>query len=106
MKLLLAALAVTFAIAVTASVFAIWPAVADAPWEDGTPVAVIDGTESVRCEGALSLRASVIAVGEYSEGARVGGLQELGEPLVGNPGGLRDYDAQLAKAEREIDRYC
>ena len=34
MKLLLAALAVTFAIAVTASVFAIWPAVADAPWED------------------------------------------------------------------------
>ena len=39
MKLLLAALAITFAIAVTASVFAIWPAVADAPWEESaTPV--------------------------------------------------------------------
>lgn len=34
MKILLAALAVTFAIAVTASVFAVWPVVADAPWED------------------------------------------------------------------------
>ena len=41
MRLLLAALAVTFAIAVTASVFAIWPAVADAPWEDETPTPVI-----------------------------------------------------------------
>ena len=109
MKLLLAALAVTFAIAVVASVFAIWPAVADAPWEDA-PAVVDDGTDVVRCDGALSLRASVIAAGEYSEGARVGGLPSLptlrGEPLVGNPGGLRDYDAQLAKAEREIARYC
>ena len=36
MKFLLAALAATSIIAVTASVFAIWPAVADAPWEDET----------------------------------------------------------------------
>ena len=41
MKLLLAALAVTFTIAVTAAVFAIWPAVADAPWEDEMPTPVI-----------------------------------------------------------------
>ena len=34
MRLLLAALAITFAIAVTASVFAVWASVADAPWED------------------------------------------------------------------------
>ena len=41
MKLLLAALFVTFVIAVTASVFAIWPAVADAPWEDKIPTPII-----------------------------------------------------------------
>ncbi len=34
MKLMLTALVATFAVAVTASVFAIWPVVADAPWED------------------------------------------------------------------------
>ena len=38
MKLLLAALVATFTIAVVAAVFAIWPAVADAPWEDETVV--------------------------------------------------------------------
>ena len=41
MRLLLAALFVTFAIAVTASVFAIWPAVADAPWEDEIPTPIV-----------------------------------------------------------------
>lgn len=34
MRLLIAALVFTLAIAVTASVFAIWPVVGDAPWED------------------------------------------------------------------------
>jgi F0F1-type ATP synthase membrane subunit b/b' len=34
MKLQLAAILATFAIVVTVAVFAIWPAVGDAPWED------------------------------------------------------------------------
>ena len=34
MRLLISALVLTLAVAVTASVFAIWPVVADAPWED------------------------------------------------------------------------
>ncbi len=34
MRFLIAALVIIFAVAVTASVFAIWPVVADAPWED------------------------------------------------------------------------
>ena len=59
MKLLLAALAVTFTIAVTASVFAIWPVVTDAPWEDEivipTPV-VQDQGEVLLCEAAIRLR--------------------------------------------------
>ena len=88
MKLLLAALAVTFAVAVTASVFAIWPAVADAPWEDEAPGATepVDRTRELRCEGALRLREQTMAqAGEWSDTR------------------LRGY---LADAEREIDRYC
>ena len=91
MKLLLAALFVTFVIAVTASVFAIWPAVADAPWEDEvpTPVVVSDDTDAIRCEAALGLRSSLVLAGR---------------PLGGFF--LRDYEADLANAEREIQRYC
>ena len=85
---------------------AIVPAVANAPWEDEVPVVGEDGTNVVRCDGALSLRASVIAAGEYSMGARAGSIQVIGEPLAGNTGGLRDYAVQLAKADREINRYC
>ena len=81
-------------IAVTASVFAIWPAVADAPWEN-EPV-VVEST--VRCEGALDFRVSIIDAGEYSSGLAIGRAQ--------NADGVRDYDTQLAKAENEIRRYC
>ena len=107
---MLAALAVTFAIAIIAAVFAIWPAVTDAPWEDDAPAAADDGNDAIRCEGALSLRASVIAAGQYSSsisGSPRGRVPRIGDDaLPGNPGGLRDYDAQLDKADREIDRYC
>ena len=79
----------TFVIAVTASVFAIWPAVADAPWEDEvpTPVVVSDDTDAIRCEGALRFRDSTVQTGKVG--------------LGGNT-----YDEQLANAEREIQRYC
>jgi hypothetical protein len=52
MRLLVAALVLTFAVAVTASVFAIWPVVADAPWEQAAaaqPIVVRQPTPS-RCE--------------------------------------------------------
>ena len=39
-RLLIASLYLTLAVAITASVFAIWPVVADAPWEDSAPVVV------------------------------------------------------------------
>ena len=49
---MLAALVVTGAIAIAAAVFAIWPVVADAPWEDEivvpTPVPVVRQTECER----------------------------------------------------------
>ena len=55
MRLLLAALAITFAIAVTASVFAIWPVVGDALSENEAPAIVDDGTDAIRCQGGLGL---------------------------------------------------
>ena len=91
------------AIAIVAAVFAIWPVVTDAPWEESAPAVVDDGTDDVRCEGALSLRASVIEAGRENPGGGFGrGFGE--EPS--NPGGLRDYEEQLAKAENEINSYC
>ena len=88
MRLLVAALLLTVAVAVGASVFAIWASVADAPWEDEVPVATepVDRTRELRCEGALRLREQTMAqAGEWSDTR------------------LRGY---LADAEREIDRYC
>lgn len=99
MKLQLAALILTLAVAATAAVFAIWPVVAHAPWEgQGTT-----STEAMRCEGALTFRDAVIAAGQYSPGYS----SSLGSgPVQGNPSGLPDYAAELSKAEREINSYC
>ena len=56
MRPMLAALVATAAIAIVAAVFAIWPAVGDAPWEDETPtpVPVVRQTE---CERLTELAA-------------------------------------------------
>ena len=91
MKLLLAAPAVTFAVAVTASVFAIWPAVGTAPWEDDPePVVIEDEIDLVRCEAALSLRESATLALASTETSR-----------TRNP-----IQSQISTAEAEIDRYC
>ena len=88
MRALIAALIFTLAIAVTASVFAIWPVVADAPWE--TDVVVVDDRiesarrlREIRCEGALSYRNDIIISDDF-----------------------RLVSRHLAEAEAEIDRYC
>ena len=89
MKLQLAALIATAVIAVIAAVFAIWPALGDAPWEDEvpTPVVLSDDTDAIRCEGALGFRNSTVQTGKVGLGGDT-------------------YDEQLANAEREIERYC
>ncbi len=58
MRLQLAALIATSVIAIVAAVFAIWPAVADAPWEDSEQPApvVVDPTTEIRCQAGLDLR--------------------------------------------------
>ena len=50
MRLMLAALVATSVIAIVAAVFAIWPVVADAPWESDDPVVVVQPTVEQRSE--------------------------------------------------------
>ena len=99
MRPLVAALIVTFAIAVTASVFAIWPVVADAPWEEDTTAPVVeDRRYEIRCEGALRFRITIIEAGRFE--------REIFEGAGHNLDGVVNYEFQLANAEREIIRYC
>ena len=91
MNLLVVGLILSLTLAVTASVFAIWPVVADAPWESNTEIIVTESSNDVRCEAALDLREMLITQGELSRG---------------NPAGVRDYDLQLIKAVIEIDQLC
>ena len=80
--------------------FAIWPVVADAPWEDDAPAVVDDGTtDTIRCQGSLSFRDSIIEAGAL----RISLQRDMPDP---NPDGVPNYEAQLAKAEREINLYC
>ncbi len=81
----------TLTIAIVAVVFAVWPGVGDAPWEeDVVVVEPVDRTAKLRCEGALSFRdEAVSALGFASDRFRA-----------------RDVRDEIAKAEGEIDRYC
>ena len=88
----------TLTIAIVAVVFAVWPVVTDAPWENDA----VDRTAEIRCDGALSFRETIIEAGPFSQGS----FTERFSTGPGNPGGVENYDAQLAKAEREISRYC
>ncbi len=102
MRALIAALAITFTVAIAASVVATWASVADAPWEDSVPVVQpVDRTQEIRCEGALNYRNAIIEAGPARRD--LGGIFY---ERTGNPAGVEDYDGELAKADREIDRYC
>ena len=90
MRALIAVLILTLAIAVSTSVFVVWGVVADAPWEDGGSVPAVDRMQEIRCQGAYSLRESVIAAGRLPNGLL----------------STSDFEEQLAKAEREIRLYC
>ena len=90
MRALIAALIFMLAVAVTASIFAMWPVVGDAPWEDDVPI-VQDGTNELRCEEALERRRAATWV-----------LGDLG--IRG--GQYTMLQNQLEQAQREIDRYC
>lgn len=94
MNLLVVGLILSITLAVTASVFAIWPVVADAPWEDDVNVpVVVESVDQIRCEGALRLR----------ESATEGLGNASGRFAFRSIGILKD---QLNQAQNEINRYC
>ena len=78
-------------IAVAASIFAIWPVVADAPWKSEVPVAV--STNPLMCEAALELRLRIVFDRPRSTGIVVAGSNDVWQNL-------------LDRAERDIDTYC
>jgi len=91
MRLLIAALVLTLAVAVTAAIFAIWPVVADAPWEASEPVIAEErSNDTIRCDAALRLRETILSGG------------------WGGPGRIsrKMYEESLALAEQEIARFC
>lgn len=90
----MAALILTLAVAVGASVLAVWPIVADAPWEEEvaapTPARqqepTADSTDRLRCQSALDLRNNAITQG-----------------LNLNEAGRRAFSKYI---QAEIDKYC
>ena len=82
MRLFLAALVATAAIAAAALVFAIWPMVADAPWEeDAEP-------NRLSCDALRDYTESVIAAGPFDR--------------FDNPDGISDYTATVKSTQETM----
>ena len=90
-----AALIAALSLAATALFFALWPVVADAPWEDEivipTPV-VQDHGKILLCEAAIEMRDKM-----RIEGAKRG-FRERMRP--------REIEPLLSEAEAGIARHC
>lgn len=101
MRLLIAALVLTFLVAAVASVFAIWPVVADAPWEDGTTKPKIEQFDSEpasidpRCETAISINAQATVALAQVQGISIDAYNAR-----------NDLGRAIDAAERNIERYC
>ena len=94
MRLLVTGLILSLTVTMAAVVFAIWPVVADAPWEsDETPaLQQIDH----RCDTAIAVVAQ----------ARVALAQNGPSRSVDTYLAEQDLQDEIERAEREINRYC
>ena len=93
-------------VAVVASVFAIWPAVADAPWEEA---AVVESeAPDPRCVAAHILKAEArVAHALIPKGPAVF-LVPIGESSA-TPNDVearRELEELIEEADRDIRRYC
>lgn len=89
---------VALAVAIIASVFAIWPVVADAPWEDDTIIEIErdePATTDPRCETAIAIKAEATIALALE--------REISLDAVAARSALRRV---IGEAEREIDLYC
>ena len=93
-------------VAVVASVFAIWPAVADAPWEEKPAVA--ESAPDPRCEASLVMKAEArVAHALIPKGPAVF-LVPIGESSA-TPNDVearRELEELIEEADRDIRRYC
>ena len=106
---------VALALAIVASVFAIWPVVADAPWEDERVVEIVrdvpGDTDDPRCIAAETI------LSKYAElQGQIRALRPLEPPEPLQPleplrslGALRPeeiLEELVEQAERDMERYC
>lgn len=78
-------------VAIVASIFAIWPVVADAPWEDSPSASVPAGKDNrdLRCESALELRNSLLTEAPGRDRSR-----------------FSQFDRDLRDAKSGVVRFC
>ena len=89
-------------VAVVAAVFAIWPAVADAPWEEEAVIVVEAEAPDPRCEAAQIMKAeAAVSLALVPRG----GIVSLAESaLRGNA--TRQLEDIVESADGDIRRYC
>ena len=94
-------------VAIVASVFAIWPAVADAPWEQESVVVESEAPDP-RCEASLIMKAEArVAHALIPKGPAVF-LVPIGESSA-TPNDVearRELEELIEEADRDIRRYC
>ena len=91
---------VALALAIVASVFAIWPVVADAPWQDDAAPVIENRSDEIRCQGALDYRTAVLTSPPTRAGTILGGTNTV---AITDKAALQQL---LDTAESEIARYC
>ena len=102
MKLLLAALVATSIIAVTASVFAIWPLVADAPWEDDAVEVITESSHAFDASDVVRIVQAEVAANEsWPTDARTV-LCRSAEYVSGNGMWVVECDYREEKADDEM----
>ncbi len=95
-------------VAVVASVFAIWPVVADAPWEEEAVIVVETEAPDPRCEAALIMKAEArVARAALPQGGGSFGINNFNESSsVSYARPRRELEEVIEQADRDIHRYC
>ena len=91
-------------IAVVASVFAIWPAVADAPWEEEEAAVVESEAPDPRCEAARIMKAEARVAHAALPQNR--GFRTLGDTFISYARPRQELEALIEEADRDVRRYC
>lgn len=88
------------------SVVALWPVVADAPWENDVSAPIESSTNELRCEGGLALRTEALAgLGQVKVNPLIFSRDADRQPET--PASvIEELERRLVQADGEIARYC